>query len=175
MPHPLTRHAGVGKSFLFYPSGRNTPILRTIYGGRRGFDTLPYMGAGDVTQLTARFNLTQGNKLVCVLDEVGQKSTRIVMVRVPTLAPSHLSTPGLYTAPLAALPWQDQLKHLAGSERVQIEAKHLDACNMFDPRFFIFLSNHGLHTVCTHGCIQAAQYARPMPTLSYVYCLLTHR
>lgn len=107
---------GVGKSFLFYPSGRNTPILRTIYGGRRGFDTLPYMGAGDVTQLTARFNLTQGNKLVCVLDEVGQKSTRIVM---------------------------DQLKHLAGSERVQIEAKHLDACNMFDPRFFIFLSNHG--------------------------------
>ena len=54
------------------------------------------MGAGDVTQLTARFNLAHGNKLVCVLDEVGQKSTKIVMVRVPTLAPSNLFTPGLY-------------------------------------------------------------------------------
>lgn len=46
---------------------------------------------------------------------------------------------------------QDQLKHLAGSERVPIEAKHLDATNMFDPRFFIFLSNHGLHDVARMG------------------------
>ena len=77
----LAVHTGVGKSFLFYPSGRNTPIIRTIYGGSRGFDNSPYMGAGDVSQLTAKFNLTHGGKLVAVLDEVGQKSTRAVMVR----------------------------------------------------------------------------------------------
>jgi len=55
--------------------------------------------------------------------------------------------PSLQAWPLycPALPWQDQLKHLAGSERVPIEAKHLDSSNMFDPRFFIFLSNHGSH------------------------------
>ena len=74
--------------------------------------------------------------------------------------------PSLLAWPLycPALPWQDQLKHLAGSERVPIEAKHLDSSNMFDPRFFIFLSNHGSHP-WVHIYNRLIHYTRPTSQL----------
>jgi len=107
--------SGVGKSFLFHPCGRNNPIMMAIYGGQVGSDNTPYMAVGDVSQLVKRFNLDQSNKLFCVSDEVCKNAFK---------------------------QFGDELKYTASSERVTIEAKHLDASSMRAAGSYVLLSNH---------------------------------
>ena len=73
---------GTGKSTLYYPSTRNHPIFRALFGST-------YMGTTGLSQLVARFNFNSGNKLFCACDEIKPGAGTVHMAELKSLADSE--------------------------------------------------------------------------------------
>ena len=74
-----------------------------------------YMSCNGIRQLTARFNVNSANKLWCSIEEVPENAGKASMA---------------------------ELKYLADSSRIDIEAKHTDTCSVRDNRNFIACTNY---------------------------------